>query len=102
MRDRFRRRVLARAAWLGISQQQLASLVGMDESTLSRALRADRPRQRTIERIGTVLDLTAEELVGDDDGPVVRTHPAVTDPAGDVFAQLFGWSEASRPAPEAG
>jgi len=98
VRDRFRRRVLARAAWLGISQQQLASLVGIDESTLSRAFRADRPRQKTIERIGAALDLTADELAGDDDGPVVRPHRAITDPAGDVYAQLFRWSEARRAA----
>lgn len=100
MDERFRRRVLARAAWLGIpQQQQLAALLAMDESTLSRALRAENPRGKTIERIAKALGLTADELLGDDEAVVVRPHPAIVVAGLDPVAQIRSWLEAAGSSP---
>lgn len=93
MADLFRRRVLARAALLGLTQQQLSRLLSMDESTLSRALRADNPRRATLERISKGLDMTVEELMGEDDRYIIRPHRAVKDPSADVEAQIQRWLE---------
>jgi transcriptional regulator with XRE-family HTH domain len=91
--DLFRRRVLARAALLGLTQQQLSRLLLMDESTLSRALRAKKPRKATLERISKGLDLTVEELLGEDDLPIIRPHRAVKDLSMDVEIQIQRWLE---------
>lgn len=93
MADLFRRRVLARAALLGLTQQQLSRLLSMDESTLSRALRAENPRKATLERISKGLDLTVEELLGEDDLPIIRPHQAVKDPSMDIEVQIRRWLE---------
>lgn len=93
MSDLVRRRVLARAALLGLTQQQLSRLLSMDESTLSRALRADNPRKATLDRISRGLDLTVEELTGEDDLHIVRPHRAVKDPLMDVEVQIRRWLE---------
>lgn len=66
----------------------------MDEGSLSRAIRADNPRTETLERIGKVLDLTVDELCGEDDTAIVRPHRGVTDPALDDWeAQIDRWLE---------
>lgn len=90
--NRLRRRVLARSALLGLSQQQLARLISMDESQLSRAIRAEYPRAETLERIGRALDLSVDELCGEDDLPIVRPHRGVVHPQWDDWeAQIGAW-----------
>jgi hypothetical protein len=51
MADSFRRFVASRLSWLDLTQADLAEIVAMDKSVLSRSLRASRPRQGTVNRI---------------------------------------------------
>lgn len=90
-----RRRVLARIAFLGISQQQLARLASIEESALSRALRrSDRPRSDLLGKIGRVLDMSEEELreKGPHNESVVRPHRGIMDEASEDWeTQIRTW-----------
>lgn len=90
-----RRKVLARIAFLGLSQQQLARLALVEESALSRALRrTDRPRSDLLGKIGKVLDMSEEELreKGPHDESVVRPHRGIVNEASEDWeSQIRTW-----------
>ena len=72
-----KRRVDTRLAWLGITHKDFAAAIGMDKSSLSRALRADRPRRTTLERIGRGLHLSVDDLLDAEKHDVLTSkHPA--------------------------
>ncbi len=91
--NRLRRRVLARAAFLGLNQQQLARLSLMDEGSLSRALRhSDSPRTETLEKIGRALDMSVDELCSGDDAAVIKPHRGVVDASAENWEpQIQQW-----------
>ncbi len=71
-------RVTTRLAWLDMTQQDFARAIGMDKSVLSRAMRADAPRGRTMQRIALGLGLRPEDLSIEADPVVLVTdHPAL-------------------------
>jgi transcriptional regulator with XRE-family HTH domain len=81
-----KRRVDTRLAWLGLTHKDFAAAIGMDKSSLSRALRADRPRQSTLERISRGLGLTIEDLMdGENHDVLTSKHPAFEN--GDVVPE---------------
>lgn len=100
MAQNLKHRVETRLAWLGLSHQQLAEIIEMDPSSLSRALRADCPRKKTVRRIARGLGLPLEVLLGEEieSTGLLCGHPALKD-ASDVteserMARLRRWVEA--------
>jgi transcriptional regulator with XRE-family HTH domain len=71
-------RVTTRLAWLDVTQKDFAEAIGMDKSSLSRALRANAPRDRTLQRIAIGLGLDPADL-DDDADPValISDHPVL-------------------------
>lgn len=95
-----RRRVLARLALLGLSQQQLAKLSSVEEGALSRALRrSDKPRADLVGKIARVLDMTEEELRTKGwTGSVVRPHRGVSDESEEDWeGQIEAWLGRNSP-----
>jgi transcriptional regulator with XRE-family HTH domain len=71
-------RVTTRLAWLDITQVDFAAAIGMDKSSLSRVMRADSPRQRTMHRIALGLGLEVDDLTDRADPlALVGPHPAI-------------------------
>jgi len=70
-------KVTTRLAFLDITQVDFADAIGMDKSQLSRVLRADSPRSRTLKRIALGLGLKVADLGSASDvGVLVSDHPA--------------------------
>jgi len=88
-RGLLKRRVDTRLAWLGLTHKDFASAVGMDKSSLSRALRADRPRRATLDRISRGLGLSIGDLMDADNVDILTSaHPAFEE--GDVDPDRLG------------
>lgn len=70
-------RISTRLAWLDLTKSDFAAAIGMDKSVLSRALRADSPHRKTLEKISAGLGLTVEELVSGEAEVLLSDHPVL-------------------------
>jgi len=74
----FRRRVMTRLSWLGLTQADFAQVIGIDRATFSRALAVSLPKKAMLKRIAMGLGL---ELVVLRDGAdlqlLLSEHPAL-------------------------
>jgi transcriptional regulator with XRE-family HTH domain len=90
-RGLLKQRVDTRLAWLGLTHKDFASAIGMDKSSLSRALRADRPRRATLDRISKGLGVSVDALMNQEDTEVLTSsHPAFSNGEVDLD-QLVAW-----------
>lgn len=75
-----RQRVQTRLAWLGINVSDLADILGIHRSNLSRDLAMEEVPRSKIDRICTVLDLDPSTLLADESdlepGILLAPHPA--------------------------
>ena len=52
----------------GITQKELATTLGINQNNISRYEAGDRePNLDTLKKLATVLEVTVDELIGDDD-----------------------------------
>lgn len=73
-----KRRVDTRLAWLGLTHQEFSQAIGMDKSSLSRALRADSPRKKTLGRIALGLGISEDALLDSESNAALTVlHPAL-------------------------
>lgn len=87
-------RVTTRLAWLDITHVDFAEAINMDKSTLSKTLRADSPRSRTLKRIALGLGLKVSDLTASaDPAALTSEHPANDRalPRKDRAASLQSW-----------
>jgi len=59
----------------GLNQEELASLIGLKQASLSQFEKGDRiPTQKNLRKIAEALEIAIEELTGDDGGEVGQTQ----------------------------
>jgi hypothetical protein len=77
MTPEMRRRISTRLAWLGVKQNDIATIIGMEQTSLSRALRADRPQKETVLKISHCLGWSTHQFQNTTDrDALTRIHPA--------------------------
>lgn len=86
-----RRRITIRLSFLGLRQKDLADLLGLHPSVLSRTLRADHPRKKTLDLLSSALDLPVDSLMDGEDSSLLVPHRGVPDPAQNVVEQIRTW-----------